>query len=285
MLRGGAVLARGPGFAVAADLRKPPLRELGLARQRLRLGAHLGEMDAVGLDLAAHFGELRLDVGGAAQFGERAFGVGYAPRSASSRLADEPGLRLGQRRQPRGVAAGLALGVGVLAERGLRRALQLAPVGAGIGFGFGGGAHLGFGGFAPTARLVSTSRAHGSSNSASMSARRFLPARRRAAPVGALAATEKPSQRQRSPSLETSRWPGLSSSQEPRRVGAADHADLRDAARTAPPAPSRDSRSGSTPSGSCGSSGSIAAPAQRMGEEGSTGASRSSPSAAPSAAS
>ena len=32
----------------------------------------------------------------------------------------------------------------------------------------------------------------------------------RAAPVGALAATEKPSQRQRSPSQETSRCPGLS---------------------------------------------------------------------------
>ena len=58
--------------------------------------------------------------------------------------------------------------------------------------------------------LVSSSRRTASS-SASMSASRFLPARRRAAPVGALAATEKPSQRHRSPSRETSRWPGLSS--------------------------------------------------------------------------
>ena len=64
-----------------------------------------------------------------------------------------------------------------------------------------------------------------------MSASRFLPASRRAAPVGALAATEKPSQRHRSPSRETSRWPGLSSCDEARRVGALDHADLREPAR------------------------------------------------------
>jgi hypothetical protein len=55
-----------------------------------------------------------------------------------------------------------------------------------------------------TVCFVSTSRRMASS-SASMSLRRFLPAKRRAAPVGALAATEKPSQRHRSPSRETRR--------------------------------------------------------------------------------
>ena len=64
-----------------------------------------------------------------------------------------------------------------------------------------------------------------------MSARRFLPASRRAAPVGALAAAAKPSQRQRSPSRETSRWPGLSCAARRGRVGALDDADLREAAR------------------------------------------------------
>ena len=44
-----------------------------------------------------------------------------------------------------------------------------------------------------------------------MSARRLRCARRRAAPVGACASAAKPSQRHRSPSRETSRWPGLSS--------------------------------------------------------------------------
>ena len=48
-------------------------------------------------------------------------------------------------------------------------------------------------------------------SSPSMSARRLRCARRRAAPVGAWASAAKPSQRHRSPSRETSRWPGLSS--------------------------------------------------------------------------
>ena len=58
-----------------------------------------------------------------------------------------------------------------------------------------------------------------------------MPARRRAAPVGALAATEKPSQRQRSPSRETSRWPGLEQRQRRAASVALDHADLREPAR------------------------------------------------------
>ena len=107
----------------AADLHKPPRRELRLARQRLRLGAHLGELRAVGLDLAAHVGELRLDLGGGRQ---SASARSASPRAvaASSRLAGEPGFRLGQRREPRRVAAGLALGVGMLVRA--RPALRAA---------------------------------------------------------------------------------------------------------------------------------------------------------------
>ena len=94
--------------------------------------------------------------------------------------------------------------------RGVGFVLQLAPARAGSGFGLRGGSHLRLGGLGERTLVPRRRRARASS-SASMSARRFLPASRRAAPVGALAATEKPSQRQRSPSRDTRRWPGLSS--------------------------------------------------------------------------
>ena len=45
---------------VGADGVEPPVGELGLARQRLRFGAHLGELRALAFDLGAHVGELAL---------------------------------------------------------------------------------------------------------------------------------------------------------------------------------------------------------------------------------
>ena len=75
----------------------------------------------------------------------------------------------------------------------------------------------------PPARAASASR--------SRSPRRFFSASRRAAGVGASAAATKPSQRHRSPSRETSRWPTSRSAHQALAVGAGDDADLGEAAR------------------------------------------------------
>src|SRR5262249_62369255 len=53
-LRGGAFRSRPPAAAILGDLAEPPLGKLGLARERLRLGAHLAGLDAMTLALAAH---------------------------------------------------------------------------------------------------------------------------------------------------------------------------------------------------------------------------------------
>ncbi len=79
----GAIFAVAPGLPVGADGGEPAVGELGLARQRLRLGAHLGELRALAFDLGADVGELALQVGGRRQFGEAAFGnvqAGAGPR-------------------------------------------------------------------------------------------------------------------------------------------------------------------------------------------------------------
>ena len=195
--------------------------------------AHLGEPRALAFDLAAHGGKLvSTSVGG----GRAATRFSASLRAGGGLVAvcGQPRLRLAERREPRGVAAGFALGRGMPVARRVGLVLALAPARARLRFGLGGGGDLGFGRL-DRARLASTSPRTACS-SASMSASRFLPASRRAAPVGALAATEKPSQRQRSPSRETSRWPGLSSGQA-RGVGALDHADLRQPRAPVPSAP------------------------------------------------
>ena len=83
----GAVFAVAPGLPVGADGGEPAVGELGLARQRLRLGAHLGELRALAFDLGADVGELALQVGGRWQFGERRFRQRPGWRWASSRPA------------------------------------------------------------------------------------------------------------------------------------------------------------------------------------------------------
>ena len=169
----------------------------------------------------------------------------------------------------------------LLARRG-GRVLRLAPPGARLGLGFGGRAHVGFGGFDRLALGVD------------LGADRFQlgfdvgeavlagePARRAGRRVG------RDREAVPAPEVAVARHQplaGLEQRNEARRVGAVDHADLLDAARELGRgvhvlAERLDAFR------QFGSSGSIAAPAQRIGEEGSIGASRSSPSAAPSAAS
>ena len=118
------------------------------------------------------------------------------------------------------------------------------------------------------------------SSSFSISTSRARSASRRAAPVGAWAAATKPSQRQTSPSGDTSRWPVFScdTSSAPRSLGTTPIWARR---RASSIGASTCAASGSTPSGSAGSPSVTPELVQRIGADGSTGASRSSPSAAP----
>ncbi len=276
--------ALAPALRVGGDGGEPAAGNLRFARERLRFRAHLGEPRALAFDLAAHGGEPGLDLGGRRQRGERVARLRCGrrrPRRGSRSIASSP--RRARRAAPRCGSPRVRPRHGDRAPTSAS-CCSVAPASAGRGLGLGGGCDLGL---RPRSLLPAWSRprARTACSSASMSARRFLPARRRAAPVGALAATEKPSQRQRSPSRETSRWPGLSSGVEARRILARDDADLRQPARQLLRRLDVARRALRRPSGSAGSVGSMAAPAQRIGADGSIGASRSSPSAAPSAAS
>ena len=95
--------------------------------------------------------------------------------------------------------------------------------------------------------------ARASAASRSRSPRRFFSASRRAAAEGASAAAVKPSQRHRSPSRETSRWPGLSRA---RRAAPSSRATMPICAsrRFSASGPCTKSDSGRTPSGRAGSS-------------------------------
>ena len=126
-LGGGAVAALGPAGALAGDRLQPALRQLGLARERLRLRAQLGEPGAALLDLGAHARELALHLGRRRQRLEHALGLaGGRHGLVAARV--EPRLGFGQRRQPGGVASDLALAGGMQLARGERRVLALAPV-------------------------------------------------------------------------------------------------------------------------------------------------------------
>ena len=61
-------------------------------------------MRALAFDLGADVGELAFQVGGRLQLGERRFRRRARRPSVSSRLADQAGLGLGERRDARGVA-------------------------------------------------------------------------------------------------------------------------------------------------------------------------------------
>ena len=279
-LRERAVAAIAPLLAVGGDGVEAAVGELGLAGERLRFGAHLRGVVALDLDVGADRGELFLDLGGGRERGERCFGL----LLAGARLVaagGEPGLGFVERGDPRGVAGDLALRGGVQFTGCVGLLLRGAPPVAGAGFRRRGRRRP-----SPLRlrrrRACRRRRRARRASSPSMSASRPRSARRRAAPVGACASAAKPSQRHRSPSRDTSRWPGFSMATRPAASArATTPICARRRASSGGAVTCRDS--GSAPCGSAGSVGSIAAPVQRIGEDGSAGASRSSPSAAPSA--
>ena len=143
--------------------------------------------------------------------GSSASALSATPRPALRLVAAgaEPGLGLGQGGDARGVARHLALGHGMqlagVVGLALRRCAnargrRLRPRRPRSASACAASAALRF----------SSTAVRAVTSSPSMSERRLRCARRRAAPVGAWASAAKPSQRQRSPSRETRRWPGLS---------------------------------------------------------------------------
>ena len=108
-LRSRALLADLPFVAFGRYRLQAAIREFGLARQRLRFGAHLRGEPAMAVDLGPYLAKLRLGVEARRQFGQRRRGASCAA-AASMRSAVEAALRFGQRRAARGVAVDLALG-------------------------------------------------------------------------------------------------------------------------------------------------------------------------------
>src|SRR5262249_3421411 len=140
-LRGRAAVALAPGLPVGGDGREPARGNLRFARERLRFRAHLGQLRAPPLDLAARRSELRLDIGGRRQRFEctlRLLARGNCLVAACTQS------RLGFRecREARSVAARLTLGLGMPVARGLRLLLQSPPARARRGFGLGRGGDL-----------------------------------------------------------------------------------------------------------------------------------------------
>ena len=70
-LRGRALLAVLPFVALGEDRLHAAVGEFGLARQRLRFGAHLRGEPAMAVDVGANGGELRLGVEARRQLGQR----------------------------------------------------------------------------------------------------------------------------------------------------------------------------------------------------------------------
>ncbi len=98
-------LRAGPAFAVGGDRGEPPRGNFGLARQRLRFRAHLGELRALAFDLAAHRGEPapRYLPPAASAASARSASLASGARFVAARRQSR--LRLAERRQARGVAA------------------------------------------------------------------------------------------------------------------------------------------------------------------------------------
>ena len=284
-LRRGAFPPLGPGRGLGGDRGKAALGNLDLAGERLGFGAHLGEPNAVGGD--GRRGYRRAAASDAAE-GARSSSASAAAARASCVSASVVVTRAcasasAERREvmrlsSRSAAAWRSRAASAsrwAARQRLRAAFSASRVAATSRFGRG---HR-----VPRARR---DRRATMRSSASMSARRLRPASRRAAAVGAWAATAKPSQRHRSPSCDTSRWPGLSLAQCAAPSARGDDADLGEPPRHGVRRRGDEGgQSGMTPAGSGGSATSTVAPPQWIGAAASTGASRSSPSAAPSAVS
>jgi hypothetical protein len=94
-LGGRAALAPAPAVALLGDLRESTLRQFGLAGERLRLRAHLGEVAAVALDLATYLRKLGLGALCGRKLRQRALGLA-AGRHGLLTIGFDPRLCLGQ---------------------------------------------------------------------------------------------------------------------------------------------------------------------------------------------
>ena len=267
----GAVAALVPGVALGHDRLQPALRA---ARPRARAPAPRRAASASCGAIAApprcaRRASSASDLGRGGKRGERRSASAAPPWPRRGSPSAEPGASSSADSRA-AIAAGFALAAGMPVARRSSFALRVAPVrrlacraSAAAAAVRSAGCRLG----ALAHRRPARARLAAST---SISASRFFPASRRAAPVGALAATVKPSQRHRSPSLETSRWPGLSSGASRPHPSPRDHADLREPSRELGRACTM-LASGSTPSRQGRIAGPIAGAAQRIGAEASTG--------------
>ena len=281
-LRRGAVLALAPGLPLAGDGLQAMIGKFGLARERLRLDPHFGAGAALARDGFVDRGKLVLRSSTAGGSAASACSASSRAALASSRLAPMRCLasvsaerRAALRLISRSAAAWSSRAASV-------QVLRLAPAARALRFRLRPPRRRRLRRASTAWRFVSTSL-RAAASSPSIACRRPRSASRRAAPVGACAATAKPSQRQKSPSGETSLWPGLSSVAARRAPSARATTPIWASRRASSGGALTYSESAVTPSGSAGSDGSSAAPAQRIGADSPTGASRSSPKAAPSA--
>ena len=125
-LRGRAGLAVLPFAALGEDRLQATVGQFGLARQRLRFGAHLGCEAAMVVDVGPHGREPPFDVEARRQFGQRRGGALMRAKGFGE-IGVETVVSFRQRRLPRGVAADLALGRGMAFARGVVLALGGAP--------------------------------------------------------------------------------------------------------------------------------------------------------------
>ena len=194
-----------PFGALGEDRLHAAVGEFGLARQRLRLGAHLRGEAAMALDVGCEPRRAASRCRGSAAI-RRAPRLAFScaasasARSAARRLCASVSadLRAAWRLISRSVAAwrSRAASASRCAARQASRAADSAAAAA-----FSSASAV-----SSACRLAAASM-RACSSSCSISTSRARSARRRAAPVGAWAAATKPSQRQTSPSSDTSRWP------------------------------------------------------------------------------
>ncbi len=182
--------ALGPAGLVGGERRQPAVGQFGFAHDRLLLGAHLGERGRAcrrcrRARRRACSRDRRRAPARRARVRPR-----FWPAAASSRLALS---------RARASASAESRAAWRLRSRSrVRVSVSVAPAASKAACA------------ASSVRRLPSTSARAPVNSASISAKRLRCARRRAAPVGACAAATKPSQRHRSPSRDTSRWPVLS---------------------------------------------------------------------------
>jgi hypothetical protein len=127
---------------IGRDARKPPLRQLCFARQRLRVRAQLRELSAPLLDVSAKDCQPRLDVVGGRQLSEPTLRR-FARRERLVPARGQPRSGLPECRKSGGVPACLALGTGLLIARRMMPALALTQFFAGRGLGQSGRCNIG----------------------------------------------------------------------------------------------------------------------------------------------